>query len=148
MQLAISAGEGASFDLRLGGKMGPMSGDPLDVRVTVKQIVRDAMQTFGKPPKTAKGRMGDAVSLDLGNGVEVGINSLRTQSTNPDALTQLGVDVASKRIVVVKSMQHFHAGYAPIASEILYVAAPGALIPHFAQLPYKFADRSIRGIDG
>jgi microcystin degradation protein MlrC len=91
--------------------------------------------------------MGDAVSLDLGNGVEIGVNSLRTQSTNPDALTQLDVDVAHKQIVVVKSMQHFHAGYAPVAREILYVATPGALVPRFDQLPYKLADRSMRGIE-
>lgn len=148
VQLAISAGEGASFNLRLGGKMGPMSGEPVDVRVWVKKIVRDAAQTFGIPPKAAKSRMGDAVSLQLDNDIEIGVNSLRTQSTNPDALTQLGIDVARKQIIVVKSMQHFHAGYAPIAKEILYVAAPGALVPYFDQVPYKFADRSMRGIDG
>lgn len=148
VQLAIAAGEGASFDLRLGGKMGPMSGDPLDVRATVKRIVRDARQTFGKPPIVAKNPIGDLVSLDLGNGVEVGVNSLRTQSTNPDALTQVGVDVPNKAAVVVKSMQHFHAGYGPIAKAVLYVAAPGALIPHFDQLPYRFADRTMRGIKG
>ena len=147
VQLAISAGEGAGFDLRLGGKMGPMSGDPLDLRVTVKKIVRNAVQTFGIPPKAAKSRLGDAVSLQLENGVEVGVNSLRTQSTNPDALTQLDIDAPNKRIIVVKSMQHFHAGYAPIAREILYVAAPGALVPYFDRLPYRLADRSLRGID-
>jgi microcystin degradation protein MlrC len=148
VQLAISAGEGATFDLRLGGKMGPMSGDPIDLRVTVKKIVRDARQTFGKPPRTSKGRMGDAVSLQLENGVEIGINSLRTQSTNPDALTQIGIDAPNKRFIVVKSMQHFHAGYAPIAKAILYVAAPGTMVPYFEQLPYRIANRSLRGIDG
>ena len=33
--VVMSAGAGATLDLRLGGKMGPMSGDPLDLRVTV-----------------------------------------------------------------------------------------------------------------
>jgi len=42
--------------------------------------------------------------------------------------------------VVVKSMQHFHAAYAPIASEVVYVAAPGALVPDWSLLPYKKAD--------
>ena len=148
VQLALSAGEGATFDLRLGGKMGPMSGDPIDLRVTVKKIVRNAMQTFGKPPRASKGRMGDAVSLQLENGVEIGVNSLRTQSTNPDALTQIGIDAPNKRFIVVKSMQHFHAGYAPIAKAILYVAALGTMVPYFEQLPYRIANRSLRGIDG
>ena len=43
---------------------------------------------------------------------------------------------AGKKIVVVKSTQHFHAGFAPIAKEILYVAAPGAIAPDFAAIPY------------
>ena len=33
-QVAISGGVGAKLDIRLGGKMGPMSGDPLDLNVT------------------------------------------------------------------------------------------------------------------
>ncbi len=146
VQLAINAGTGARFALRLGGKMGPQSGDPLDVIATVGGIALDAVQTVGKPPKTAHSRLGDAVALDLGNGVEVQVNSQRTQSFNPDALTQVGIDALHKRLIVVKSMQHFHAGYGPIAKAVLYVAAPGALIPHFDQLPYRFADRSLWGI--
>ncbi|MFZ1756975.1 MAG: MlrC C-terminal domain-containing protein, partial [Caldilineaceae bacterium] len=147
-QLAINAGTGARIALRLGGKMGPQSGDPLDVTATVGGVAVDAVQTVGKPPKTAKSRLGDAVALDLGNGVEVQVNSQRTQSFNPDALTQVGIDALNKRLIVVKSMQHFHAGYGPIAKAVLYIAAPGALVPHFDQLPYRFADRSLWGIDG
>jgi len=45
--------------------------------------------------------------------------------------------------VVVKSMQHFHAAYAPIASEIVYVAAPGALLPEFDRLPYRKIDKTM-----
>ena len=35
VQVAMSGGVGASLDIRLGGKMGPMSGDPLDLTVKV-----------------------------------------------------------------------------------------------------------------
>lgn len=147
-QLAINAGTGARIALRLGGKMGPQSGDPLDVTVTVGGVAHNAVQTVGKPPKTAHSRLGDAVALRLGNGVDVQVNSHRTQSFNPDALTQVGIDALNKRIIVVKSMQHFHAGYGPIARQVMYIAAPGALVPHFDQLPYRFANRSIWGVDG
>ncbi|RME56241.1 MAG: M81 family peptidase, partial [Caldilineae bacterium] len=131
VQLAMNAGVGARFALRLGGKMGPMSGDPVDVTATVIGVARDAVQTVGKPPKTAKSRMGDAVGLRLdaapggAGSVEVEVNSHRTQSFNPDALTQVGIDPLEKSIVVVKSMQHFYAGYGPIARAVRYVAAPG-----------------------
>ena len=45
-------------------------------------------------------------------------------------------------VVVVKSMQHFHAAYAPIASEVVYVAAPGALVPDWSLLPYTKVDKA------
>jgi microcystin degradation protein MlrC len=41
-----------------------------------------------------------------------------------------------KRLLVVKSTQHFYAGFAPIAGEIIYMAAPGAIPPIMAQIPF------------
>src|SRR5690606_12154568 len=35
VRLSMEAGEGATFDLRIGGKCGPSSGDPVDLKVTV-----------------------------------------------------------------------------------------------------------------
>ena len=40
------------------------------------------------------------------------------------------------KIVVVKSSQHFQAGFAPIASEVICMATPGAITPDFAVIPY------------
>ncbi len=40
-------------------------------------------------------------------------------------------------MVVVKSIQHFYACFAPIAAEIRYVAAEGAVPPDFAAIPYS-----------
>jgi len=50
------------------------------------------------------------------------------QALNIDLFTQLGCDPASKKIVVVKSAQHFHASFSTIAHEIIYVGAPGSAI--------------------
>ena len=50
---------------------------------------------------------------------------------------QLGCDPTAKKILVVKSAQHFHASFAKIAREVLYVGAPGAADPNYANLPYK-----------
>lgn len=142
VQLAMEAGEGAQFDLRLGGKMGPMSGDPLDLRVTVRKVVPDAMQSFGHGPDKAQSRLGDAVALNA-NSIDIVVNSVRTQPFSPEVFTNLGIDPAQKRVLVVKSMQHFYAGFAPIAAEILYVAAPGALTPDFKALPYQKVKRNM-----
>jgi len=130
-------GEGSTLALRIGGKCGPGSGLPVDLEVTVRRIVENAAQTFG----TARGRMGTAVWVSGANGLDIVLNDARTQVFNPDGFTQLGLDPTAKKIVIVKSTQHFYAGFAPIASEVIYVSCPGAIPPDFATIPYaKFTD--------
>ena len=126
------AGEGASFDLRIGGKCGPMSGDPVDLKVRVRKIVEDAVQTFAN----GQAQMGASVWLSAG-GVDLVLNSVRTQTFHPDAFEQFGIDLSAYKIVVVKSTQHFYAGFEPVAAEIHYVSAPGAIPPDFANIPFK-----------
>lgn len=139
VQVAMSAGKGATLDLRLGGKMGPMSGDPLDLRVTVSSIVENMVQEWPQQGKALKMPSGDAVALHS-NGIDIIVNSIRKQVFSPQVFSNLGVDPLKKRLLVVKSTQHFYAGFSPIASKIIYVAAPGAVAPRFKEIPYKRAD--------
>jgi len=131
------AGEGGALDLRVGGKCGPSSGDPVDLHVTVKRILHDAEQTFGD----ARMSMGTAVWLTTDAGIDLVLTSKRTQVFHPDGLEQLGITPADYKGIVVKSIQHFYAGFAPIASEVLYVSAPGAIPRDYAAIPYqRFSD--------
>jgi len=116
------AGVGARLKLRIGGKIGPTSGHPLDVEAEVIGLGRDVKQTFAG----SQVGLGDAAAIRVG-GIDIVLNSLRTQGFGPDLFTNLGIALADKKVVVVKSSQHFHAGFAPLAKEILYVAAPGTL---------------------
>ncbi|MBM3644048.1 MAG: M81 family metallopeptidase [Alphaproteobacteria bacterium] len=137
VRLAFEVGEGAELDVRLGGKNGPMSGDPLDLRVKVIGLRRD-MTTHGFSGSTVP--VGDCAAFEV-NGVAIVCNSLRAQCKSVDAFTNIGIDPSARKVVVVKSMQHFHAEYAPVASEILYVAVPGAVAPDFLNMPYTKVDR-------
>ncbi|MDA0997706.1 MAG: M81 family metallopeptidase [Proteobacteria bacterium] len=141
--ICLGAGEGARIPLRLGGKTGPTSGDPLDLEVEVKKIVRNAtVKGLGGAPRV----IGDACWVHA-EGIDFVIHSARSQNVTPDFFEKLGIDPKSKRILVVKSMQHFHAGYAPIAEKIIYTAAPGTLIWDMAKLPYKKIARPVWPID-
>jgi len=126
------AGEGTTFDLRVGGKCGTMSGDPVDLRVTVRRIVEEADQQYS----TNRASMGASVWVTAGE-VDLVLISTRTQTFHPDAFEQFGIRLADYPIVTVKSTQHFYAGFAPVAAEIIYVAAPGAIHPDFAAIPYE-----------
>jgi len=137
VNICCNAGVGASFDLRIGGKCGPVSGDPVDLRVTVKAIMPDHGQTGldgGRYP------LGTCVWLEAAGGLHLVLASLRSQVFAPDAFTGLGLSLADKDLIVLKSTQHFHGFFAPLAAEILYVATPGAIAPSFADIPYTRRD--------
>jgi microcystin degradation protein MlrC len=139
VRIAFEVGEGAELDIRLGGKLGPASGPALDLRAKVIGLKRDGVVAFGGRDKSYV-PVGDMAAFDV-NGIAVVCNTLRSQCKSVDCFTNVGVDPASKKVVVVKSMQHFHAAYAPIASEILYVAVPGAVAPTFREMRYLKASK-------
>lgn len=135
--LCVEAGVGAVFDLRIGGKCGPVSGMPIDLRVTVMALADAHTQTSLGGGRAAYGRS----AWVRAGGVDIILTSKRQQVFSPDAFTGLGCTLADKKIVVVKSMQHFYANFAPIAAEVRYVAAPGTVGASFADLPYTKVTR-------
>ena len=124
----------------LGGKFGPQSGPPIDPHAKVLKLEKNVSIEFGGERKGIN-PIGDAVALQI-EGVTVIVNSKRSPCHSLDCFTKLGIDPSTKKIVVVKSMQHFHAAYAPIACEVVYVAAPGALVPDWSLLPYAKVDKA------
>ena len=81
--------------------------------------------------------MGTTVWLSNEGGVDLVLNSIRTQVLHPYGLTQLGIEPSGYRGIVVKSTQHFYAGLAPLAGRIEYVACEGAIPPDFTDIPYR-----------
>ena len=136
VRMCFDAGEGARFALRFGGKMGPTSGDPIDALVTVTKLVHDGTQTFGH----ALCQLGDAAAIDV-DGIAVVLITNRQQAKGTDLFTNLGIELAERRTVVVKSTNHFYASFGPIAAEVLYTDAPGALPRDFTKLPYTRIQR-------
>lgn len=132
------AGIGASFDLRIGGKCGVASGQPVDLRITVMAL-SDSHSQGGLSGGRAE--LGAAAwvrsSVAEGGGIDIILNSNRSQVFHQDAFTGLGCTLADKRLVVVKSTQHFYAGFAPLAAEVRYVATrDGAIGPDFANIAF------------
>lgn len=130
--IAFSAGLGARLPLRIGGKTGPLSGSPIDLEVEVIGLDAAASQDFAGE----RFPLGRAAAV-RGAGIEVVLVCERDQARGPDLFTGLGIDLASKRIVVVKSSQHFRDGFAPIAREILYLDGPGTLQNDLASYSYR-----------
>jgi microcystin degradation protein MlrC len=148
VRLARSAGVGARLQVRLGGKMGPTSGDPLDVDVTVMGVVDGLVQRWPQTVGAYDNPAGDAVHLrvhglaggEAGPGVDVIVNSRRGQVLGVEPFTAFGIPLAAGRILIVKSIQHFYAAFGPIAGGVIYMAAPGAVAPIMQEIPLVRAD--------
>ena len=144
VQLARDAGVGAELALRIGGKVGPASGLPVDVRATVTAFRSDARQ-HGLAAKFSEA-LGDAVAIRAG-GIDIVLNTRRQQVFSPECFTELGIDVTAKRLLVVKSSRHFRACFDPIASATVFCDAPGSLNSDLAQLPYVHLRRPVWPLD-
>jgi len=137
VDMCFEAGEGATLDLRFGGKLGTASGRPVDARVTVRRLDENHQQDS----------MDDTTPVALGRsawvharGVDIVLASRRTQVFAPNAFTGLGISLDDKKLIVVKSSHHFWGKFAPLAKRVIHVGAPGALSLDFAAIDYHKRD--------
>lgn len=133
VEICHAAGIGATIELRIGGKVGRHSGAPVDVTAEVIGLARGAYQNLGP---LNRARLGDVAGIRVG-GVEISLTSFRNQALGLQAFTAAGINPQAKKIVVVKSAQHFYAAFAPIADRVLWCRSGG-----FAPIDYELVERT------
>lgn len=138
VQICMAAGEGAEIPLRFGAKSAPGTGRPIDGIVKVVKLVRNAEMRFGE----SFAPFGDAVHIRA-HGIDIILNTTRAQSFDPSLFSVMGIDPTSKKILVIKSTNHFFASFSRIASEILYCSAGTPYPNDPARTPYRRARRDI-----
>jgi microcystin degradation protein MlrC len=132
VEFCHAAGLGATLPLRFGGKAAATSGLPVDGEATIIGLARDGHQMFG----SARVPFGDGAGIRVG-GVEVALISRRVQAFGTEIFTSLGIDLATKRYIGVKSTNHFHAAYAPIAAKVIYCDGGGPSPLDARQYPFR-----------
>jgi microcystin degradation protein MlrC len=145
VEICQDAGVGARLQLRIGGKLGPTSGDPIDVEATVVGLCDELENSIGGVPVSLGAAAGIKVHLggEAGDaperGIDVVLNARRGQGYSPSIFSGVGIDPERKHILVVKSTQHFHAGFAPFSKQVLYAGDLGALPGDMTVVPYRRA---------
>jgi microcystin degradation protein MlrC len=144
------AGVGTRLLLRIGGKLGPTSGDPIDVDATITGLCDELENSLGGvniPLGAAAGikvhrRAGskDAMGDAPDQGIDLVLTTRRGQGFAPTIFSAVGIDPEQKHILVVKSTQHFHAGFAPISKQVLYAGDLGALPGDMLTIPFERAN--------
>mgnify|MGYP001228047602 CR=1 FL=1 len=142
VRIAFEAGLGARLPMRIGGKMGPESGDPIDVMAEVIGLKENAEQTWAG----TKLAVGNAAAIRF-NGVEAVLNDKRTQLFGADLFTGLNIDPRGKKIVVAKSTMAFMASFQSFLKGVVFVAAPGSGNHDLSARRYRHIKRPIWPLD-
>ena len=144
--LCHKAGVGAQIDLRVGGKVDRLHGDPLDATGVVEWL-GDGHFTYRGPMKRGTtGDLGRTALLRVG-GVRLVLAERRVQNWDPEIFRCVGVEPTEQRILVVKSVVHFRAAYEPLASLIVECDGPGTTALDLRRFPFRRVQRPIFGLD-
>jgi microcystin degradation protein MlrC len=85
--------------------------------------------------RAAQTEMGPSALLRR-EGVEVVVGTIRQQPIHREAFTHLGVDLASRAIVAVKSSAHFRSGFQEIAERVIVALSPGVNLEDPGSFPF------------
>jgi microcystin degradation protein MlrC len=147
VQQAMKAGVGAEIDVALGGHTDESMGQPVKAQAVVKMLSDGLFRNDGPMNAGVETNMGPTAVLRIG-GVDVVTISNRIQTIDLQVFLSQGIDPAAKSVVVVKSVQHFRAAYAPIAREIVLVDSGGICSPDITRLKFTKLRRPIWPLDG
>jgi microcystin degradation protein MlrC len=81
------------------------------------------------------------------NGIEILVTTVAQQLLDLQQFKCFGIDPMRKRVVALKSMQHFRADFEPIAGHIIVCDSGALCSPDYKQLEYKNVPRPIFPLD-
>lgn len=142
VEQCLSVAPGTDLPLTFGGWAAVTSGTPIKAKVRVIGSARAADQSFGQ----AKIALGDTAGIRI-NGIDVTLVSKREQAIGLEVFTNVGIDPTSKHIICLKSTNHFHAAFAPIARAVSYTDGGGPSPADIRRLPYKQIERPLWPLD-
>jgi microcystin degradation protein MlrC len=79
--------------------------------------------------------------------IDILVVSLPSQMLDLQQFKAFGIDPAAKRVVAIKSMQHFRAAFEPIAGQVIVCDSGALCTPDYASLPYRHVARPIFPLD-
>ncbi|BDR09726.1 M81 family metallopeptidase [Comamonas thiooxydans] len=142
----IAAGVGQTISLEVGGKTDmpamKLKGQPLKLSGRIKCITDGNYQVTGPMFTGVHLSLGRTAVLDMG-GILVMVCEKPQEPFDTGVFTHAGIDPARKKYILIKSRQHFRAGFGPIAQHIVLVAGPGVCSSDYKLFPFENLRRPI-----
>jgi len=136
----LAAGTAASVTLPLGGNIDMpqinLPGKPHTVTGKVARITDGEFVVTGPMATGTRVRMGRTAVLDTG-ALQIVISERRSEPFDLGVFTHCGIDPRRKRYVLIKSRQHFRAGFEPIARHIVLCDGDGCTSSDLRLFTYR-----------
>ena len=146
----IQAGVGTTLTIDLGGKTDMpelgLKGQPLQITGTVINITDGNFQITGPMFTGMWLSLGRTVVMES-NGVTIFISEKPQEPYDTGVFTHAGIDPFSKKYVLIKSRQHFRAGFEKDARHIVLIAGPGVCSSDYSIFPFRHLSRPIYPLD-
>ena len=146
----IAAGVGGQVNLMLGGKVDMPSiglkGKPLKIAGKVHTITDGEFVVTGPMSTGSRVRMGRSAVLDTGT-MLILVSEKRSEPFDLGIFRHAGIEPTAHKFVLIKSRQHFRAGFEPIAKHIVECQGQGVTAADFALFPFKNLKRPIYPLD-
>ena len=120
VETCFKAGENNLINLKFGEKTTLNKRRSINKKVLVKKIKKNVFQKFG----ASYVPMGNSACI-IYEGIEIILNTNRCQTFSTDVFTQLGVKISNKKILIIKSTNHFYNSFFPVVSNIIYASVNG-----------------------
>ena len=120
VETCFKAGENNLINLKFGEKTTLNKRRSINKKVLVKKIKKNVFQKFG----ASYVPMGNSACI-IYEGLEIILNTNRCQTFSTDVFTQLGVIISNKKILIIKSTNHFYNSFFPVVSNIIYASVNG-----------------------
>lgn len=138
---------GEMVEVNLGGKVDPaFGGGPLDLQVELVSLSEGHYVGGGAMIGGLQRSFGPTAVVCI-NGIEVLITTVAQQLLDLQQFRCFGIDPASKRVVALKSMQHFRADFEPIADRVIVCDSGALCTPDYKQLEYHKVARPVFPLD-
>jgi microcystin degradation protein MlrC len=136
----VEAGTAAGVTLPLGGRIDMpqinLAGKPLTVTGRVTRITDGEFVVTGPMATGTRVRMGRTAVLDTG-AMQIVVAERRSEPFDLGVFAHCGIDPRRKRYVLIKSRQHFRAGFEPIARHIVLCDGDGCTSSDLRLFTYR-----------
>ncbi len=138
---------GERVQVKLGGKIDPaVGGAALDLLVELVNKSDGHYIGAGLMIGGLAGSFGPTVVIRVAE-IEILVTTLANQMWDLQQFKSFGIDPESKRVVALKSMQHFRADFEPIAGRVIVCDSGALCTPCYQRLDYRNVVRPIFPLD-